>query len=273
MSQVLSRRCSRCSSTTTTCASRMFAQRTSGGWQGSRSPTRRTKRRWMHRGTARRRPYAALALCSRIGYGCSYELLHFAWDFNLWSALGAKKSTSVHYGVPMRVLVKGQSFSPLYCLSVHWALIDMVCQLGYPKIFWTLSPYEWSMPCHEWVRDEVAKCLRARLRLPLAETLHLTHVLFQTVKGLLIGSTGNKKTDPWQRHICRALDEDGVPFTVHAFCRLEFQDGSKKAPTQGYHGYGSGRPHMHVLVFDLQQGGIAQHGSRRDRLCHNAVAI
>ena len=194
-----------------------------------------------------KKAYAALALCSRIGYGCSYELLHFAWDFNLWSALGAKKSTSVHYGVPMRVLVKGQSFSPLYWLSVHWALIDMVRQLGYPKIFWTLSPYEWSMPYHEWVRDEMAKCLRRRLRLPVAETLHLTHVLFQTVKGLLIGSTGKKQTDPWQRHICKALDEDGRPSTVHAFCRLEFQDGTHKAPTQDYHG--SGRPHMHVLVF------------------------
>ena len=194
-----------------------------------------------------KRAYGALALASRIGYGCSYELLHFAYDLNLWSALGAKKSTSRQYDIPMRVLMKGHSFSPLYWLSVHWALLDMVRQIGYPKIFWTLSPYEWSMPYHEWVRDEMTKALRSRLHLPVAETLHVTHVLYQTVKGLLIGSTGRKREDPWQRHLLQAVDEEGCKCDVHAFMRLEFQDGTRKAATQDYHG--SGRPHLHVLIF------------------------
>ena len=34
---------------------------------------------------------------------------------------------------------------------------------------------------------------------------------------------------------------------MHVFLRIEFQDGTRKAPTQDYHG--SGRPHVHVLVF------------------------
>lgn len=34
---------------------------------------------------------------------------------------------------------------------------------------------------------------------------------------------------------------------VRVFARIEFQDGARKAPTQDYHG--SGRPHVHVLVF------------------------
>ena len=66
-----------------------------------------------------KRAYAALALSARIGYGSSYELLHFAYDLNLWSALGAKKKTSVDYDIPMRVLMKGHSFSPLYWKAVH----------------------------------------------------------------------------------------------------------------------------------------------------------
>lgn len=40
---------------------------------------------------------------------------------------------------------------------------------------------------------------------------------------------------PWQVH------------TVRLFLRVEFQDGTRKAATQDYHG--SGRPHVHVLVF------------------------
>eukprot|EP00971_Amphidinium_carterae_P126405 2504163-Amphidinium_carterae.1 len=77
--------------------------------------------------------------------------------------------------------MKGQSFSPLYWKSIHWALLDMVRQVGYPKIFWTLSPYEWSFPYHEWLMDTMRKELRRRLRLPVAETLHLTHVMLQVV--------------------------------------------------------------------------------------------
>ena len=130
-----------------------------------------------------KRAYAALALCSRIGYGSSYDFLHFAYDLCLWSALGAKKKTGSDYNVPMRVMMKDHSFSPLYWKSVHWALVDMVRQMGYPKLFWTISPYEWSMPYHEWMLDEMAKELRGRMDLPVAETLHLTHVLLQVVKG------------------------------------------------------------------------------------------
>lgn len=37
---------------------------------------------------------------------------------------------------------------------------------------------------------------------------------------------------------------------MRLFIRVEFQDGTRKAPTQDYHG--SGRPHVHVLVFASQ---------------------
>ena len=139
-----------------------------------------------------KRAYAALALASRIGYGSSCEILHFAYDLSLWSALGAKKRTSMDYDMPMRVLMKDHTFSPLYWKAVHWALIDMVRQMGYPKIFWTISPYEWSMPYHQWMLDEMAKELRGRMDLPVAETLHLTHVLLQVVRGAAGGTLGSK---------------------------------------------------------------------------------
>ena len=71
------------------------------------------------------------------------------------------------------------------------------------------------------------------MRLPLAETLHITHVLLQTVKGPLVGSTGHPTQDPWKKH------------KVHVFLRVEFQDGTRKAPTQDYHG--SGRPRVHLF--------------------------
>ena len=58
--------------------------------------------------------------------------------------------------------------------------------------FFTLSPYEWTFPYHEFVRDEMNKLLRARLRLPLPKILYISHVLLQTAKGLLFGDTGKR---------------------------------------------------------------------------------
>eukprot|EP00438_Fugacium_kawagutii_P000653 Skav222305 [mRNA] locus=scaffold1249:3867:8406:+ [translate_table: standard] len=194
-----------------------------------------------------KRAYAALALAARVGYGSSYEVLHFAYDLMISSTIGAKKKTSNDYSTPMRVLMKGLPFSPLYWKDVHFGLIDMVRQMGFPKIFWTISPYEWSMPYHKWILDEMQKEHRGRMDLPVAETLHMTHVLLQVVKGLLARKTGNASKDPWQQHLLRACDQDGSPHVVRVFARIEFQDGTRKAPTQDYHG--SGRPHVHVLVF------------------------
>ena len=137
--------------------------------------------------------------------------------------------------------MRGHSFSPLYWRAFHFALLDLVRQLGYPRVFFTLSPYEWTFPYHEFVRDEMNKLLRARLRLPLPEILHISHVLLQTAKGLLFGDTG--KRAEWRSHVFHPTPGRRVCGVL----RLEFQDGSRKAPTQGYHG--SGRPHLHVLIF------------------------
>ena len=47
------------------------------------------------------------------------------------------------------------------------ALVDLVRQVGYPKLFWTLSPDEWTFPYHECLRTDMEKLLRGRLHLPV----------------------------------------------------------------------------------------------------------
>ena len=200
-----------------------------------------------------KRRFAALALGPLLGYGADFEVLQYVYDLHLWSDLGSKKNLG--YAVPMRVMMKGNSFSPLYWRAVHFALLDMVRQLGYPRIFWTIAPYEWSFPYHQFVRDEMAKLLHACLDLPVAETLHIAHVLLQTFRGLLLGATKARAHADWTSHLFRVVDGAGRRKRVHGFLRVEFQDGTRKAPTQDYHG--SGRVHVHVLVFidtdDLRQ--------------------
>ena len=199
--------------------------------------------------------YLAKVLGPTLGYGSTYELFQFVYDLWLWSSLGAKKNT---VNAPMRLAMAGYSFSPEYWQSRHAGLVDLVKQLGLPTLFLTIAPYEWSWPLHKWVEDEAAKLLRARLQLPVAETLHIAHVLAQTVVGFLTGANrqtaGPGKKKAWSSHLLSAKDGSGQKTVLNFFGRLEYQDGKRRryvnqeeAATQFYHGRGT--VHLHLLVW------------------------
>ena len=190
-----------------------------------------------------KRLYGALALGCLLGYTEHFEILQYVYDLHLWTDLGSKRSLG--RGVPMRLMMAGSSFSPIYWKRVQNGLVDLVRQVGFPKFFWTLAPSEWTLPYHEFIKDGMAKALRGRLRLPVEETLHIAHVLLQTAKGFLLGDTGARKD--WTDHLFKVQDETGQGRRLHGFLRLEFQDGTRKKETQEYHG--SGRPHVHLLIF------------------------
>ena len=190
-----------------------------------------------------KRLYAALSLGQLLGYTDHYEILQYVYDLHLWTDLGSKRNLDT--GVPMRLMLAGSTFSPIYWRRVQRGLVDLVRQVGFPKFFYTLSPSEWTLPYHGYVLDGMAKLLRGRLRLPVEETLHIVHVLLQTAKGFLLGDTAPRKD--WRDHVFAVRDETGQGRRLHGFVRIEFQDGTRKLPTQEYHG--SGRPHLHLLVF------------------------
>lgn len=198
--------------------------------------------------TSVKRCFMAKCMSPVLGYGSNFELLQFVYDLNLWATLGGKKNLGLD--VPMRVMMKGHTFSSLYWKDVHNALVDLVRQVGFPKLFFTIAPWEPSFKYHQWLQDEMAKTLRARMNLPVGETLHIAHILTQVVKGFLAGSNQNTKgraDRSWKKHIFSSKDADGKAVRVQTFTRLEFQDGSRKEGTKRYDG--SGRPHLHVLFF------------------------
>ena len=194
-----------------------------------------------------KRAFAALALAPALDYGVSYELLHFAFDLNLWTTLGSKKNKGLN--VPMRLLMRGHPFSEEYWLDMHLALVDMVRQKGYPPLFTTRSPLEWSMPYHVWIVDAMAKTRLGRMRCALPETLHQAHLLVQVEMNFVAGS--NKKAERAKKgHAHQLLQlrrSDGGVVELASFIRLEFQTGKRRKITQDYHG--TGRPHSHALHF------------------------
>ena len=152
----------------------------------------------------------------------------------------------------MRILMAGHTFSKVYWKRVLNGLTDLVKQIGFPSLFFTMSPHEWSAPYHEFLLAEMQELLCRRLHLPAFETLHLSHCMLEVVKGFLTGKThkwyGRNAADGgWQKHVFGCKDGSGKRTVINFFTRLEFQDGTHKAPTQEYHG--SGRPHLHCLIW------------------------
>ena len=138
----------------------------------------------------------------------------------------------------------GQPFSREYWWSLHLATMDLVQQKGLPQVFWTIAPYDWSYPCAEWLLQEMTQSLRPRMGHAVGETLHVVHTMLQIIKGSVLGHCGQPR---WENHILKYTKDHGDPRDIAFVIRLEVQDGSRKAPTQGYHG--SGRPHFHILLF------------------------
>ena len=179
-----------------------------------------------------------------IGYSQDFELLQFVYDLAMWSRIGGGKNACS--GLPLRLVLKGETFSPLYWKAKHQALVDMQRQCGFPTLFKTMAPWEYSFPYHVAVLDEMAKCGRGRMQAACLETLHTAHVFTELNRGLYTGCNKTAKDGGWKKHLLAAEEED-VSTVVNYFQRLEFQDGKRKLPTQDYHG--SGRVHVHSLDY------------------------
>ena len=150
------------------------------------------------------------------------ELVQHVYDLWLSSALGGKKNS---VNAPMRTSMQQYSFSPEFWHTHHAALVDLVKQIGFPTLFLTISPYEWSFPYHEVVEHRMRQHLRTKLHLPVEETLHIAHVLTQTVLGYLTGfnkkgSTGKNKA--WKSHILGPTDDSGKRTVITYFLRFLF---------------------------------------------------
>ncbi|CAE8592102.1 unnamed protein product, partial [Polarella glacialis] len=215
-----------------------------------------------------KRAYIALVLSPTLDYSCSYELLHFAYDLNLWTALGAKKNKGLP--IPMRLLMRGHSFSEEFWKDMHRALVDLVRQKGFPPVFSTRSPLEWSFPYHVAVVNTMEKARRGRMLLPVHETLHQTHVLTQV--GLNFEGGHNKPAERakkgHEQQLLKLRRPDGGQVKLTSFQRVEFQDGKRKAPTQDYHG--SGRAHSHSLEFVGKENRAADLAALKLDLCVSA---
>eukprot|EP00435_Cladocopium_sp_Y103_P002347 s4062_g1.t1 len=191
-----------------------------------------------------KRSFTRKALSPIVGYSQDFELLQLVYDLAMWSRIGGGKNACAD--LPLRLVLKGETFSPLYWKEKHQALIDMQRQCNYPTLFKTMAPWEFSFPYHIFMLDEMEKSGRGRMQSAGLEALHTAHVFTELNRGFYTGMNKRAKKGGWTEHLLAA--EDGQTQTVvNFFQRLEYQDGKKKLPTQDYHG--SGRVHVHSLDY------------------------
>ena len=199
-----------------------------------------------------KRSFMRKVLSPIIGYSQDFELLQFVYDLTMWSRIGGGKNACA--GLPLRLVLKGETFSPLYWKSKHQALLDLQRQCGFPTLFKTMAPWEFSFPYHAFVLDEMNKCGKGRMQAASLETLHTAHVFTELNRGWYSGLNKTSKVGGWKGHLLASPEDPSLQTVVNYFQRLEFQDGKRKLPTQDYHG--SGRVHVHSLDYLQHVGKI-----------------
>ena len=137
------------------------------------------------------------------GYAEDFQLLQFVYDLSLWSRVGGGKNACK--SIPLRLVLKGKTFSPLYFKTRHAALIDLQRQCGHPQIFKTMAPWEPSFPYHFWILNEMSQAGRRRggstaqgepeQELAGLETLHHAHVFTELERGLYTGMNKRSSAD------------------------------------------------------------------------------
>ena len=130
---------------------------------------------------------------------------------------------------PARAL-NAKTFSAGYWKTQHRLLVDAVRQFGYPSVFVTINPYEWTFPFPQWLKNAQQLTGCGPTKLAGFETIHIAHTLEQIVRGYLCDSNDAR----WNKHVFSYDNQKGRS-NINTYYRFEFQK--------------RGTVHLHLLVW------------------------
>ncbi len=166
-----------------------------------------------------------------LDYSLDYDLLQFVYDRWLFTTVSGAISSSRDFGTSAATSLSMKTFSIEYWKWHHRYLIDAVRQFGYPDVFITISPYEWTFPTPLWLENASQISGKVPMQLATLETLNIVHILEQTVRGYLCGTNSLR----WRQHVFHYAHETNKNNVRNLFYRIEFQ--------------GRGTAHIHLLVW------------------------
>lgn len=166
-----------------------------------------------------------------LDYSLDYDLLQFVYDRWLFTTVSGAISSSRAFDTSAATSLSTKTFSVEYWRWQHRFLMDAVRQYGYPDVFITISPYEWTFPTPKWLENASDLSGKMPTQLATLETLNIVHILEQTVRGYLCGTNSMR----WREHIFNYVGQRNTKNVKNLFYRIEFQ--------------GRGTAHIHLLVW------------------------
>ena len=166
-----------------------------------------------------------IKLLSNItSYNNNFELLQYHYDRWIFKIVtGAVSSGKYRHCSPLKAL-ENKHFTPGYWRWQSRYLADACVQYGPPKLFVTISPYEWDFPKSIWLLNFLQESGCVPTKSGAVETLHIAHVLEQILRGFFTGINSNQ----WERHVYRHLlyaSKHSFPGNVECvFYRFEYQN-------------------------------------------------
>lgn len=164
-------------------------------------------------------------------YSLHFELLQFHFDRWIFKTVTGAINVGMRTKCSPARALEAKTFSTGYWQWQHRFLLDALRQFGYLSVFLTISPYEWTFPFPEYLQKIRQATGNGPTNLASLETLHITHVLEQLVRGYLCGSNNQK----WKTHV---FNYSGLPNKSNIntyFYLFEFQE--------------RGTAHLHLLVW------------------------
>ena len=132
-----------------------------------------------------------------IDYSMLYDLVQFQYDLWLYHTVSGVVSCGSQYGCSPARALETKSFCNEYWRWQHRFLLDALRQHGFPTLFITISPYEWSFPLPVWLQTYRQNTGRGPTDFAAFETAHIAHVLEQVVRffSVVVTTQGGRTTN------------------------------------------------------------------------------
>ena len=175
--------------------------------------------------------YMHKVLSPVVDFAINYDILQYQYDRWLFKTITGAVNASKASGCSPNRSLENKSFSKTFWQHQRLFLIDAVHQYGFPSLFITISPYEWTFPFPPFIEEIRNIYGKDTTEVAVLETLHIAHVAEQLVRGYVTGGNSNR----WRTHVlCNVHDPPSKNVRTY-FYRFEFQQ--------------RGTVHLHMLVW------------------------
>ena len=175
--------------------------------------------------------YMHKVLSPVVDFSINYDILQYQYDRWLFKTITGAVNASKASGCSPSCSLENKSFSKTFWQHQNLFLIDAVHQYGFPSLFITISPYEWTFTFPPFIKDIRNTYGKDTTQVAVLETLHIAHVLEQLVRGYLTGGNSNR----WRTHVLSNVQQPSSKNVKTFFYRCEFQQ--------------RGTVHLHMLVW------------------------